>query len=146
MFVDFASAKVGFINFNFAGKGILALDIDFTDSVIKEPCCLLRNAYHLGKLYARDTLLGSGKEINRKKPLIERELGITENRASTNGELSTARGALEGLTIRKRINVLMPAMRAINPFPEAGFEKVLMASIFVRDPALNSSSDFILFI
>jgi len=137
MLVYLASAEVGLIHFDLAGEWVLALGVDFADTMIEEPSRLLRNAYHFGKLYARNTLLARREKIDSEKPFIERELRLTEDRSSAKRKLFAASGALVGLAVAKGIDVLMAAMRAVNAIAEAGLKKVVIASVFVREPRIE---------
>lgn len=137
MLVNLAPAKVGLVHFNLARKRVLALGVDFADTMIKEPNRLLRNAYHLRKLDARDAFLRSGEKIDSEEPLIEWELGFSEDRAGTKRELLAASGAFVGLAVREGVSVFVAAMRAVDALAKAGFEKIVIASVFVREPRVE---------
>jgi hypothetical protein len=128
--VLFLSADVGFVNFNFTGKDVFILRIDFADSVIEKPSSFLSNADHFGKLDAGNAFLGSRKKIDSEEPFIERELRLSKDRPGADGEFQAAVVALVGFTIRECVGVLASTMRAVDAIGEALGGKIFNASIF----------------
>jgi hypothetical protein len=128
--VLFLSADVGFVNFDLAGKDAFILHVDFADSVVEKPCCFLSNTDHFGKLDAGNAFLRSRKKIDSKKPLVERELRLSKDRTSTDGEFQATVVAFVGFTIGEGVYVLASAMRAIDTIGKALGGKMFNASIF----------------
>lgn len=127
--VLFFASDIGFINLHLPGEKRLILAINFADSVIQKPGRLLGNTDHFGKLNRGDTLLRGGEKVDSEKPLVKRELGLSEDRPRSDGEFQAAIMALIGLVIRERIDVLTSAIRAVNAVCKASGGKIFNASI-----------------
>src|ERR1035437_1749363 len=72
---------------------VVLLSAGFTDAVQEEPGRLLRDSDLLRQLEGRNTLPGSGQQIHREEPLVERDVRPLHDRSCTKGEIQPATGA-----------------------------------------------------
>lgn len=81
----------------------------------------------------RDSLAACGKEVNREKPFLERQLALAEDRPRFNREILLATRAPIPPTAFELINGLMPAMRAIGAVAKPNRRKMPLAYLLVLE-------------
>lgn len=125
------SANVGFVNFDCTVNQVAHFGHGVPDSVAQIPCGLVADSQCALHLVRRESLAGLTEQQRCKEPLLQRQMGVIENRSGGDGELIVTTAAIEELLRGLKLHGWHLAARTFNAVGPAETHKQL-AALFIR--------------
>jgi hypothetical protein len=133
-FAAILTTNVGHIQFDFAVQHwLVGLRHCVPDAVAEVPCCFVAHSDRALNLASGHAFLCFAEEMRGKKPFAEREMGIIENRAGSDGELIVTVLAVEQLLFSFKLDHWTLATQAFRAIGPAETDQKLAALVFSRE-------------